>query len=466
MKWKYFLILSCLLSPLFLIQINHQHDVGDDYAQYLDQSRDFLENSQDKEVLNLEDVGPKYRSPFFSLTQVPLITINEFSPKNHLIFQSVIIFLSAIALYILFLSWKVDEWSAIVLTLLSVYNGQFILLKAEIAPEFLFILCVFLSLFFYKKKSFLWCAVFIGLTIATRSIGLTLFLAVFVHFIYKNRLTLLPLSILLCVPLIIWQGFNLLLFGTFSFSDVLWYDAASTGQNVLLTAWDNFWFYKEILSNFFPFQNPFLSVLLNTILLLAFLAGFGMKLKNKIGLREIFFLVYFITLLFYPYQKAGERFLLPLFPLTIYYIYITIKWLVEAYQGDRKLIPFSLFFILIFSSRFTISATTAEEKLGANTESFIEVQAFLKKNSSSSTSIMSFKPWLTHYHFKLPSVGINSATTKTEFNRVIKQYNPNLILICRNPAYQDLYKKEALDWIQNDWTELYRNKDFILYRIK
>jgi hypothetical protein len=460
------ILLVILLIPLFFIQINEQHDVGDDYAQYLDQSRDFLEKDHGKEVMNLKDVGPKFRSPFFSLTQVPLIAIDEFSPTNHFYLQSAFIFIFAIALYILFLSWKMDVWSAILLTLITVYNGQFILLKGEIAPEFLFMLCSLLAILFYEKKNFLFCAIFLGFAIATRSIALTLFLGVIGHYACIKGKTLMPFIILTCIPLIIWQGLNYFMFGSTSISDVLWFESASSEQNIIVSIWDNFWFYKRTLSNFFPFDNTFLSTFLNTLLLVAFLFGIGIRLNRKIRLPEIFFFIYFITLLLYPYQKAGERFLLPLFPFILFYIYTSINWLVQAYKGDRRLIPFSLFFVLIFSSRFTTSATMTNEKLGANTPSFIELQSFIKENSIPSSSILSFKPWMMHYHLRRPAIGINTASTETDFKNCINQYKPDYFLLCRNPAFQDLYKKQAFDWVQGNWDEQYRNKDFILYRVK
>ncbi len=466
MIWKNVLILACLLSPLFFVQVNEQHDVGDDYAQYLDQSRDFLENNQDKEIINPENVGPKYRSPFFSLTQVPLVAISEFYPRNHLYFQSAIIVLFSIALFVLFKSWKMEVWSALVLILISVYNGQFILLKAEIAPEFLFMLCCILAILFYEKKNFVLSAIFIGLAIATRSIGLTLFIGVIGHFAYYNRKDIKHLLLISCIPLLLWQGLNYLMFGSSSFSDVLWFESASSQNNFLFTVWDNIWYYKQVLSNFFFFDNIFLSIFLNTLLLLAFLFGIGIRLRQKVNLPEIFFILYLSTLLFYPYQKAGERFLLPIFPFILFYIYTSITWLVQAYKGDRKLIPFSLFFILIFSSRFTLSAVMADEKMGANTSSFIEIQSYVEKNTAPSASILSFKPWMIHYHLKRPAVGLNTTSTETSFKKIAHQYKPNYFLLCRNPAFQDLYKKQAVKWVPKSWTELYRNKDFILYKIR
>ena len=82
----YTIALLFLLSPFIFININEKHDWGDDYAQYLDQSKDFIlqSNSKELEVLNYDVYCPNERGAGFSLLISPIYFFYQKSVKHYI----------------------------------------------------------------------------------------------------------------------------------------------------------------------------------------------------------------------------------------------------------------------------------------------------------------------------------------------------------------------------------------------
>ena len=159
---KFRLLLVLLLLPLFWIGISNSHDWGDDYAQYLLQSKNLIENrpQTNSDLVFAEGQLPyaiiAYPVGFPALLAPVYSTFKLFIPP-YLYLQTLILILSAVLLFD-YLKRSFDIKLSLLIAIFYAYNIISQILKMEILSEFpftLILLLIVLSLGSKDKRAFL-----------------------------------------------------------------------------------------------------------------------------------------------------------------------------------------------------------------------------------------------------------------------------------------------------------------------
>jgi len=150
--------LILLIFPLTFININQFHDWGGDFAQYLDQTKDFLSgtSSFELEIIDSENFTPAQRGAGFSIMLSPIYYLFGNNIRFFIFFISISLFLLGIVLFGVFNDKEIPVYSkfvSLLLVLTILYNYHFLRLKMEIMPVFPFMLILYSCLILYKKES-------------------------------------------------------------------------------------------------------------------------------------------------------------------------------------------------------------------------------------------------------------------------------------------------------------------------
>ena len=345
------LVVFCFLifSPLLFINIRHDHDWGGDFAQYLSQADNIAHfRAMDKTgYLYNEDysiLGPKAYPPGFPLIIAPMTHFfgNQTTPYNYLLSFTLI---GCAILTVFLLKKKTGNLVAILLSIVIFYNPYFIIFKSEIMadlPFTLYFLGFILLTFDSSKisiKKWILIGLIAGLATSTKSTGNTLFLALFV---YSLQFTILEWikqkkikkNIIIVIPILfsIAIGITLTLLLNFAFTHRFY---TATGysntfnliESLYKTIGSNIYYYSEILRTFFVEMKStelWFGAILGSTVLTFFITGLIISFHKKPEIKEWITVIYFGTLLVYPYQHSGFRFLIPIAPLIIYYASIAV----------------------------------------------------------------------------------------------------------------------------------------------
>ena len=128
------LVLSILLFPVIFLNLSDYHNWGDDFAQYIDQARFFLNkrNNINTEVLNTENNVPIQRGEGFSLLISPIFLIFGLKIKYYLVYLSLFLILTGFLLFYYLKNYINNKALVLILVLIFVYNYNTINLKGEI----------------------------------------------------------------------------------------------------------------------------------------------------------------------------------------------------------------------------------------------------------------------------------------------------------------------------------------------
>ena len=155
------LLLVALLFPLFFINVKGTHDWGDDFAQYIIQSRniiEFLPQTENGLIKPIE--APEYAVAAypigFPLLIAPVYYFYGMTLKPYLILISLFLVATGLLCYDYFRK-RAGEFGGIMIALLFCYNPQLIELKKSILSEIPFTCSILLFLFWietddYRKK--------------------------------------------------------------------------------------------------------------------------------------------------------------------------------------------------------------------------------------------------------------------------------------------------------------------------
>lgn len=160
--------------------------------------------------------------------------------------------------------------------------------------------------------------------------------------------------------------------------------------------------YRWALQAFLPFNhNPTFevinTVLFNLVTLLAFF-GYFIALKRKITVLEIFFAGYVAVLLIFG-APTYTRYLLPLFPLTLYYAIISYQSLLSSgiFASNRyhlkRVISAGLLSIASVSYAYSIKSHSYDAlDNGIGHPKVVEMFAFIRNNAALTDTIVTIKP--------------------------------------------------------------------------
>ena len=191
---KFRLLLVLLLLPLFWIGISNSHDWGDDYAQYLLQSKNLIEN---RPQTNSDLVFAEGQLPYaiiafpvgFPVLLAPVYSTFKLFIPPYLYLQTLILILSAVLLFD-YLKRSFDIKLSLLIAIFYAYNIISEILKMEILSEFPFtlvLLMIVLTLGTKDKRAFLIAGILRGILMSFRVSGLVILPAVFGWILFMQK---------------------------------------------------------------------------------------------------------------------------------------------------------------------------------------------------------------------------------------------------------------------------------------
>jgi hypothetical protein len=360
-KSYYSLFLTFLLFVPLFFNINHYHDWGDDFAQYIFQAKNFIHQNNSIHLIASEYFGPQQRGAGFSILLVPFYLFFGNSIFHFQVFISFSLFSLSIVLFSFFR--KSIEIKSIItvslLTLIFSYNYQILNHKMEIMYTFPFMFFIYLSFIFFELQSlkyFILFSILIGFVVSIANIGWVLFLASIICLLLnfsKTKSFYQKFLLIFSVPILVYGLIKFTMFNNFFGDELVWYKDVFSFQTFVNQIFSNIMYYKTQFHYFFEQEIwAWYNLLISIVILPLLFIGFYNRLikKNINSITEYFFILYFLVLLIYPYQKAGVRFLIPIFPLAILYIYLGCVYLLGFFKVKDNSMIINVFLLAVLLS--------------------------------------------------------------------------------------------------------------------
>lgn len=317
---------------------------------------------------------------------------------------SVLYIVAAIVCFFFF-SYHFSLLMSFITTLCVFYNFLFLRLKSEVVPEFLFI-SLFLMILHLVNQTKNWVKYFIpiliALLISIRFVGLSLFLGYILHLFLNKTFSLKDKlkEVLVCFCII---GAIIFLINTFCLSSVTNREVALYGTYVskhisISSIVDNVMLYSKYITLFFEQEIPFwTNNVIKFIVSLLFIIGFVYSVLKKRTVIEWTFIFYFLFLFIYPYNGDTIKYLIPIFPLFIYYVVFALGLLLTQFlfQWRSQLVLSGLAIILLSNSKtIWLSINRVEENIGPYESSVLNDFEMIKKIVPDSKTIAFGKPFI------------------------------------------------------------------------
>ena len=327
-------LIILIIGVFYLSTIRPGHRWGDDYCMYISHARNIVEGRPYGDTGYIYNprrvIAPRTYPPVFPLLLVP---VYYFFGMNLLAMKVEVILIFLLALFIIYLAFREElEWPYLTaLIALIGFNPQIWAFKENVLSDLPFLFFAYLSFYLIhqayrvnrptasKLAYVLLIGVAIYLACGTRSIGLVLIPCLFFYHFIKNKKTgLFGISIILLIT-----GLILVQFRS---SDNISAYSDHLGVNGLDAALIHIKKLTWALSIFWTqYSNDPISQSLFVILSLLALTGYIARVvKRQITCFELFVPLYLAPLILLPIALES-RFLIPLIPLYLFYIFVGIK---------------------------------------------------------------------------------------------------------------------------------------------
>lgn len=468
-------IVFLFLLPLFWLNVLDKHDWGGDFAQYIQQALNIVEGRIQSETHYVFNPHNPYLAPPTYPVGFPILL----SPVIALFGNSILelsYFMSGLFIVLLitsfaFLRKEFGFIIAFVSVLIFAYNPHMIILKGEIISDIpfaaLFLFSILIYRYYFNANS-IWkpilLGVIIGFTLLTRSIGFVLLLAILIDQLIqwvredKNQLKLLInrgktvgltfLSTLLCYFIIAFILFPV------ETENYQFYSSLFTFENLGNTLFTTSDYYLQTIQEFFQYEAGKMNVIGSLIQALAItflLIGFLYKVLKQIGLLEIVFVLYLGVILSFPNASQGFRYLLPIFPLMLYYIIQGIRRI----QFDNKIktnhVAIAIFALIALQYKPGINAITEKPYVwfGPQHPASQFAFKFIKENTPEDAIIIFEKPRVLGLYTQRDSYNINKRNESVNAEQQIQELGFDYILIS-----QDLKNDSLLGYIERHQNQL------------
>lgn len=474
-KQKGTLIILLLLTGLAII-LNcfgflQGQDWGDDFAGYIIQAKtiisgDYTLLQQQQEINNFILNYPWG----FPLILAPMIHLFE---TNYFLLKLYIYSFFLISLVVIYLIFKKDSFSALLVVFLCASNTYFSDFKNNINSDFPHLLFSLISIFLihrifilnkqlftpYGDALLIGFVVFISYIIRTQSF---IFLAVLpVAQLYKMKksfrkaelfIYFVPYAVIGCF----YMGMQMLIpVKAVSYRDGL------VDYDILQTFATNFFYYINIWQELFNrtlILKELSGVMAGICIFLCFLGMLSTRREHFIF--SFYFICGLLLVLFLPFYQ-GLRYLMPFVPFFIYFTLIGLNYVfINLTEVLRKRIALSFALViglLNLSTLNTMRASSRNVQEGPYTASSTEVFDYISKNCNPDAIISYWKP-----RALLLYTGRNSFMA-TDLD-LCKTKKADFYLFYRK-AYADQLSMDTIIKYKSVFTQTFSNKDFTLFRI-
>ncbi len=418
------LLYSFSLSPLFY--------TGGDNAHYLILAKSLSEGKGYRIISQpLEPPETNY-PPLFPLLLSPLVKIFGFHPLP----GKILVMLMGLASF-----WVVRGiFSSSLLPFLFLLNPLVLEYSGIILTEIPFLFFSLLTLLFVRKERPLFASLFLLLTLTTRWMGITLLISLTIFWgLRKETRKLFFLLPLYLIPLFWFVRGRVISPETGYLASLLlrnpYHPQAGTltiGEGIKRIIWNGgAYALRDLPGSLFPFLTRasieyfhplyFSYFLCGIIISGIILRGWWRELKKEKDSLSFYFPVYFLPLLIWFWR--GNRFLVPLIPLIVYY-------LLKGGEGRTRVLVYFLVFFLIFSSIFEDVKILGKrgKDYPPHWRSYIQAGKWLKNNTSPEIRVMTRNPFLFYLFSERKSVEIPLQSPEKIFSR-LKKYRIEYLVV-------------------------------------
>ena len=341
-----------LIGIFYTLTIRDGHNWGGDFSMYIHHAKNIVEG------IDYQDTGFIY-NPYFrniSPTAYPpvfpllLSIVYNFFNLNFTAMKIEIIIIFILSLYIIYLTFKDElpfQYTFIILIIIG-FNPYFWDFKDNILSDIPFLLFTYLSFFSIKKvyqksKSLkkmipyiILVSILIYLSYATKSVGLIIIPCLIIYELIKfKRLTAFTILVtIFFIVLMVIQ--NIFVQSSQAYLDQFVFNIKIIFSNIVS--------YSIAITELY--DNGYIliiSYVLSIIISGLALFGYIERVKKNITIYEIFFPLYLLVILIWPFYQ-GLRFLFPIIPLYFFYAFIGIR---KTNIFKKVKIEKSIFIILI-----------------------------------------------------------------------------------------------------------------------
>lgn len=484
--WPVIVLAAIFFLPLIFIGTHTSHDWGDDFAQYIHQAVNIVDGIPQSEtgyIYNIQNpgFGPQAYPIGFPLLLVPVYGIAGNSIPAFTTFISmiyVVLGLLMVIFYRNYFSWI----TALVLTLIFLYNPQMILFKREIMSDIPFTAFLVLSFILYRKlkpgnlKQLIILALLTGFMLTIRPAGIVFVAAIIVEQIasFSKRITsfrnfMIRTGIYITIPVAVYFTLNSTLFNVPSSGSIHDYLLYVNSGNLLTSFPENFSHLIEVFRFLYvPEAGIFrgFSLLLGSVMATMTLFGFLKRMLQGPELTEWFFIFYIIMLLVLPNNFSSFRLMVPLGFMFLMYAAVGLKLIrmpAEITTCQKAAISGMLVMLLFMPGIINIARSQNNILEGPQRETSVEAFYYISKNVPAEEVVVFAKPRALALYAGCQSMADPLTSNPTLFHTQILKAQASYLLIHTDLTAETMKRYTRV--MQKRLNRQWENKDFVLYKI-
>ena len=498
------IIFIVFFIPAIFINTPNMHNWGGDFAQYINQAKCIVEGKTQTEtgyIYNDEIpvIGPPAYPVGFSILLSPIYLIYGNNISVYILFMGILLFILGIVFFFFFLQYMKGRY-AFLFSALLIYNPWTLSFKGYLMTDIPFTIVLLLGFIIIKRenmnkifKLFL-LSIIAGVLILFKTIGILFSLSVLSYYGYifisntinwkKSQVFLKKIGIFLSFLVVFIFFVNLLIPIPKGGSYLDQVHFASLWKSSLV----NLNYYTNLSFNFFPLdyassvytrqivsQFPFLfklyeilSLILRSFLFVALILGiYKSIISKKYELSDFLFVFYFIFIVLWP-SKSGFRYLLPIFPILLLYIY-----------NGRTLFSLNLksfylvFLIILILPTYLTSAYLLNKPKnidGPQIKNAEEVFKYIKNNTDENSVVVFWKPRVAALYTERKSLVHDFSLDFEKLEKKYKIKSNNLYYLRDKYLDNRIVYETELNKFSVKTKEMcdtvFSNNRFILYKLK
>lgn len=455
------------------------HQWGDDFAWYIVQAKSILDSSTDEFIQqsaftngeSTTHLGPLAYPWGYPLILAPVFAIKGISPLA-LKLPGLLFYAAFLVCLYLLMKARLTEAESLLVVSLFAFNPLLLQFLDQILSDipFLFFSTLSLLLMTQESKRSALHHVFIGTAIffttflrVTGVLLLGCFLIVEFFRLLNNRkdrttaIQIIKSSLIVCFVFVLLWFINLLLFPSGGESYFSQYAGLIETARRFIPA------YFNVFSFFFGDTQGW--KYLYYLVFILFLPGFWHRWKQEL-IFVLFFVLWILVHITYPYWQ-GPRYIFPLLPIFIYFVFQGMRFLVERLPEGYRLTgqwAFYGFWILIAGIFLLKSSTNAFFNLQNNRAIngpfdpySTEVYDYIKEQTPPESVVIFFKPRVMVMMTGHPTI------MSMECERVLKG---DYLVLSRKVGENQQIPPEEIDTCNLPLDQVLKNNRFVVYQIQ
>ena len=486
-----FLVLVALLLPLFYVNVKDSHDWGDDFAQYFIQARNILEHRpQTDNGLVFDRQTGEYALQAYPVG-FPLILAGAwFCFGDSIIVSSLVlsVFFFGFGIVCFFYFRKYfSQALSILLVLVIIYNPVILRFKKEVLSDvpFSFFLILGVLLFNSERKSkshYLLTGIVWGFALSIRGIGASLFAASFIYILHVSvRMiskkgtqdefftAVKKVPVVSVYALAFYLLLNAILLPIPSAGILGFYADAMRGVDFSKWMVLNFEYYYHVFLNFFSTMGGrflWLSTFTKYLMLVLIPAGIIVAWYRKPNFDDWLFIAYILVLFMYPYLGGGFRFLVPVLPFLMKYIFRAFLALME-WLKIKSAKPALIFLAVIILQYFPgivdqVKSMDLQES-GPQRRPAVETFDFIHHLPEDAVVVF-LKPRALSFYSGRRAAYVTRSISQEDLPELFNRMHAHYFLVCdESDEVNDVLLKKFVEDHKTELKLIYQDSQFYLY---